>query len=258
MNMTHLGRKNRNMPKYVLFFACICAAMLCGRRADAAAIDDGAALISDKDEEKLQDACDAVLSKYGAQVYIWTSPDVGAGEDCGFLMEEYVRAREDADSDNPNAIILMVGTGASGRIYEIQAYGDAREMINDRRRGRILDSMQKDMSNGDYYGAMRTFCGKVGRYMNASPKFDSPIFSPLAQLAACIVAAVIIIFSAAKNYAGRAPGGGEYFDSSDSKIIGSFERYTHTTVSRVKKADSQMGGGDGESYGGYESGGRRF
>lgn len=223
-------------------------------------IQDDAEIISSDEEKKLQGLCDKILKEYDTSVYIWTDSDISGSSNFTYSMEMFVATHPDK-----NIIILMVGMCPGDRIYEVQGYGIAEEMVNNKRCGKILDDMHSDMADGNYYSAMQTFCKKSYTYMGRHPRLDSIIFSPVFQFIICLIAGIVPVAIIAYNSGGRTTVNSHtYLDINNSRVIGSFDRYTHTTVKRTAKprdndssgGSSSGGGGGGGSH--SSGGGRSF
>ena len=223
-------------------------------------IQDDAEIISSDEEKKLQGLCDKILKEYDTSVYIWTDSDISGSSNFTYSMEMFVATHPDK-----NIIILMVGMCPGDRIYEVQGYGIAEEMVNNKRCGKILDDMHSDMANGNYYSAMQIFCQKSYTYMGRHPRLDNIIFSPVFQFIICLIAGIVPVAIIAYNSGGRTTVNSHtYLDINNSRVIGSFDRYTHTTVKRTAKprdndssgGSSSGGGGGGESH--SSGGGRSF
>ena len=161
-------------------------------------IQDDAEIISSDEEKKLQGLCDKILKEYDTSVYIWTDSDISGSSNFTYSMEMFVATHPDK-----NIIILMVGMCPGDRIYEVQGYGIAEEMVNNKRCGKILDDMHSDMANGNYYSAMQTFCKKSYTYMGRHPRLDSIIFSPVFQFIICLIAGIVPVAIIAYNSGGR-------------------------------------------------------
>lgn len=220
-------------------------------------IQDDAEIISSGEEEKLQALCDKILKEYDTSVYIWTDSGISGSSNFGYAMEQFVAMYPEKD-----VIILMVGMYPGDRIYEVQGYGIAQEMINNKRCGKILDDMHSDMADGNYYSAMQTFCEKSYKYMGRHPRFDSIVFSPVFQFVICLIAGIVPVAVIAYNSGGRTTVNSHtYLDINNSRVIGSFDRYTHTTVKRTPKPHDNDSSGGGSSGGGggvsHSSGGGR-
>ncbi len=135
-------------------------------------------------------------------------------------------------------------------------------MVNNKRCGKILDDMHSDMANGNYYSAMQIFCQKSYTYMGRHPRLDNIIFSPVFQFIICLIAGIVPVAIIAYNSGGRTTVNSHtYLDINNSRVIGSFDRYTHTTVKRTAKPRDNGSSGGGSSGGGgggsHSSGGGR-
>lgn len=258
--MTAYTRQIQDARKYffilVLLFIPVLSALHICRTADAeTVIQDDAGIISGNDENSLRSLCDKIYKKYKTSVYIWTDNGISGSDDFDHLMEQFVSARQETD-----VIILMVGMYPGDRIYEVQGYGTAQEMINNKRCSKILDYMYDDMAGGNYYNAIKTFCQKSYTYMGRPPLLDNPLFSPLIQLVICLATGIIVIVIIVYNSGGRTTTDSyTYLDQNNSRIIGHFDRYTHTTVTRTPKPKDTGGssGGGGGGGGSHSSGGGR-
>ncbi len=169
------------------------------------------------------------------------------------MMEDFV-----AKYNNGNIVILLVGMKSGDRVYEIQGYGTAMDFMNNERCNKVMDAMYDDLHDGNYYASIHTFCTKTSSFLEKNPKFDSIMFSPLAQAGASLLIAVIVIGIFVMGSKGRMTAGARnYIDLSHSSVIGSFDRYTHTTVVRRQKPkDDDSGSSSGSSH--SSGGGRSF
>ncbi len=252
-------RKHRKyIIKYILVFFMAFTTFLSAYRTAGAEtiIQDDAGIISGSEEKELNSLCDKIFKEYNTSVYIWTDSNISGSGNFGYMMEQFVATKPDK-----NVIILLVGMHPGDRIYEVQGYGTAQEMLNDKRCSKILDYMYDDMAGGNYYSAIQTFCNQSYKYMGKPPMLDSIIFSPIFQLLICLIAGIIPVVITAYNSGGRTTTGSHtYLDRNNSRIIGSFDRYTHTTVKRTHKPQnnsSHGGGGGGGGSSSHSSGGGR-
>lgn len=242
--VTNLKKYNYIIKHIFIFFMAIIPFMQTYQTAKAETIiQDDADIITDNEEKELNKLCDRIFKKYNTSVYIWTDNNISGSDDFGYMMEQFVAAKPFKD-----VIILMAGMYPGDRIYEVQAYGIAQDMINNKRCSKILDYMYDDMSSGSYYSAMQVFCNKSYTYMGRPPKLDSIIFSPVFQLVICLISGIIIITIISYNSGGRTTtNSNTYLDINNSRIIGSFDRYTHTTIKRTQKPRNNSSGGSSHS-----------
>lgn len=246
----------KDIARYIFIFVILFSpSLLTYNIADAETIiQDDADIISGNEETSLQSLCDKIFKEYNTSVYIWTDNDISGSDDFGSIMEQFV-----ASYNNKDVIILMAGMHPGDRIYEIQGYGTAQEMLTNKRCSKILDYMYDDMADGNYYDAIKTFCDKSYKYMGKPPKLDNIIFSPVFQLVICLVAGIVPITIIAYNSGGHTTtNSNTYLDTNNSRVIGSFDRYTHTTVTRTPKPqNNNSSGSSGSSGSSHSSGGGR-
>lgn len=223
-------------------------------RADAKTlIKDDAEIISSSEEDKLNSLCNRIFKEYNTSVYIWTDSNISGSMDFGYEMEQFVSAQHEND-----VIILMIGMHPNDRIYEIQGYGTAKDMLTDKRCNKILDSMHSNMVNEDYYAAIEKFCNMAYTYMGKSPKLDSLLFSSIVQFILCFLIGIISVALAAHNSGMNVTTNSRtYLDKNNSRVIGRFDRYTHTTVKRTAKPKAQSNSSS-ESSNHSSGGGRSF
>lgn len=222
-------------------------------------IQDDAGIFSDNAKAQYKTICDNIYKTYDTSLYIWTDSNISGSDNYSYMMEQYV---EEHPADGNNIVILLIGMQPNDRIYEVQGYGTAQNMVNNSRAEKLLDDMYNDMKNGNYDDAGMIFCKHTEAYMKKNPKFDSIIFNSLLQLAVCFVIAASVIGFTAYNSGGRMTTNSHtYLDNANSGIIGSFDRYTHTTTKRTPKprdTGSSGGGSSGGSSSHSSGGGRSF
>ena len=221
----------------------------------ATIIDDDTRIISETQREVLEKKCDNIYSNYGVSVIIWTDNDIGMSDNFDYKMEKHVKEAGVGD----DVAILLIGLKTGDRVYEVQGYGKAEKFINSKRCTSILDALEDDMRSGEYISAIDTYCSLVERYKQSDPKFDSIVYKWWFQLIVCLVIAGIIIGCMAINSGGKVTvNNNTYLDAGNSRILGSFDRYTHTTTTRVAKPkDNGSSGGSDGGGGGHSSGGGR-
>ncbi len=221
-------------------------------------IQDDANIFSDSAKTEYKTICDNIYKTYDTSIYIWTDNNISGSDNYSYMMEQYV---EEHPAANNNIVILLIGMQPNDRIYEVQGYGTAQNTVNNSRAEKLLDDMYSDMKNGNYDDAVMIFCKHTESYMKKNPKFDSIVFNSLLQLAVCFIIAASVIGCTAYNSGGRMTTNSHtYLDNANSGIIGSFDRYTHTTTTRTPKPrdnDSHSGGGGGGGGSSHSSGGGR-
>lgn len=234
---------------FVLFGFFLLFSFSFNSRAFAATlIADSANMLTTEEAEELKTYCNTILKQYNTSVYIVTSNTIGQQDDFEGYMEQIGNAKDAPQ----NMVLLFVSTKPNGHVYQIFGYGRAENYLTTRRCDKVMDHMQKDLSNKEYFSALQTFCEEVQRYLGRDPKFDSLFFQPIPQLIFALFLSALIIFVMVRNTAGRnTTTVNTYIDQEHSMLLGRMDHFTHMTVSRVKKSNNSNGrssGGGGRSH----------
>lgn len=226
-----------------------------GTHADAATIiQDDAEIFTEGEKTELTSQADALEQTYKTSVYIVTNPTLSMSDNYSGAAEDFVAAQGEDD-----AVILIIGMCPGDRVFEIQGYGIAQEYINNTRANRIATAMEDEMRAGKYYAACSYFIQRSVRSLKYKPMFDSLVFNSLAQLLFCILVSVLLLFITIKNYGAKVTTNDRtYLDASASHLIGHFDRFIRTSVTRTRKSSSNSGSGGGGGGGHSSSGGHSF
>lgn len=242
----------KNASKYiflpVLFFLLMFSF---GQTACAkSVVSDTAKILTGEESEELLEYCNTIDRLYDTSIYIVTSDTIGMNDDFTGYMER-IGSAEDAPE---NLVLLFVSVKENGHVYQIFGYGKAEHFMDNSRCNKVMDLMQNDLSNAEYFNALKTFCEEVQRYMGKDPRFDSFLYHPLFHLAAALLLSIIIIFCMVRNSTGRnTTTVSTYIDKNHSRLLGRIDHFTHMTVKRVKISDSSSGGGHSGGGGGSRS-----
>lgn len=220
-----------------------------GKQASAkTVISDSASMLTSGETETLRKYCDNILEQYDTSIYIVTSDTIGMNDNFEGYMEQIGNAA-DAPED---MVLLFVSIKEGGRVYQIFGYGKAETYLTHERCNKIMDHMQKDLSNKEYLSALTTFCEETQRYLGCHPRFDSFIFLALPQFGISLLLSILVIFLMLHSSTGRnSTTVNNYIDNSHSRLLGHIDHFTHMSVSRVKRSSnssSSGGGGGGRSH----------
>ena len=218
-------------------------------------LDDGG-LLDDSEYENVLEACEEAYEETGVSVYIATSVTVGMSDDYHAYMETISKVFAPEDK-----VILFVGFKPDDHVYMIDSFGSDRtvEYLSSERLSNVQDKMQEYMVGHYFEDAFITYTKCVTSYMSKDPKFDTIFFKWYFHLIIAVVIAGAVVFanmSSMKTHSGA--DARTYLDQKNSKVIGAFDRYTHTTTQVIhhEKASSSGGGGGGGGH--ASSGGRSF
>lgn len=237
----------RGLAGSIFFLGILLLATLAPRQYASAAtvITDGANMLTTEEAEQIRTYCDSILDQYDTSIYIVTSNKIGRQDDFEGYMEQIGNA-SDAPED---MVLLFISTKKNGHVYQIFGYGKAETYMTYDRCNKVMDRMQNDLTDKNYFSALESFCMEVRSYMGKDPKFDSFIFQAIPQFIFSLLLSVLIIFLMVRNTAGKNTTTAQtYIDANHSHLLGRMEHFTHMTVSRIKKSSNS--GGKGSSGGG--------
>lgn len=217
----------------IILLACLSIEQYAGAKT---VISDNAHLLTTEEAEWIRERCDTILDRYDTSVYIVTSDNIGKHDSYENYMEQIGNA-EDAPE---NMVLLFISTKEKGHVYQIYGYGIAKTQMNGKRCNKVMDHMKRNLTNGNYYDALDTFCSEVLAYMGRNPKLDSLWFQSIPQLIFCLLLSLLIIFlmvygTKTKNITTVRT----YIDAEHSKLLGRIDHFRHMSVTRIKKADTQ-------------------
>lgn len=234
----------------ILLLACLSIGQYAGAKT---VISDNAHLLTTEEAELIRERCDTILDRYDTSVYIVTSDSIGKHDSYESYMEQIGNA-EDAPE---NMVLLFISTKEKGHVYQIYGYGIAETQLNEKRCNKVMDHMQRDLTQGNYYDALDTFCIEVLGYMGRNPKLDFFLFQSIPQLILCLLLSLLIIFLMLRSTKGKnTTTVRTYLDAENSKLLGRMDHFRHMSVTRVKKPDTQSHSGGGSGSGRSHSSGK--
>lgn len=207
---------------------------------------DNAEILSENEESKLIQDIKNVKSEHGVEVFVITENEVYTSN-ANYIKSFY------SDENLNDALIMLINMDENDRSVEIRGFNQA-ENVTDRRTDDILDDVVKYLAKGDYYGGCNEFVYLCGYYLEKgenSNTYDFLIINVIALVIAGVTIAMMISNSSGKNHTKHVT----YAEYNSKKVLGRYDRYTHTTRSVRQKPKSSGGGSFG---GGGSGGGRRF
>lgn len=241
-------------------------------------IYDDANLLSDSERSALEEKCISYGDDAGMNIFILTHNDADTPDG-----EIYI---EDFFDQNllgvyPDSIILLVDM--SRRDVILEAYGDVQTYVHSKRGDKIIEKISPYLTDGEYYTAFEIYIESSAAYMedksdpNYSRNYTKAPELPEAyedgytdssqenilhniwlQLVAALAIGAITVSIMAYNAGGKMTvGGNTYLDQSRSGLIGRRDDYIRTTVTRVRKpqTNNNSNSSSGGFHGGVSAGG---
>ncbi|MCR5452663.1 MAG: TPM domain-containing protein [Lachnospiraceae bacterium] len=212
--------------------------------------------LTDDQTTALYNEMEEAYKETGYSIYIIITDVVGM--DTGY--ESYMSEISSYFTDK-NKILLFISIKDGEHVVCIDSYDSdkngASYFLDSERLRKIKENIIPDLSAGNFYDACHKCIEGISYYSTKDPKFDSVFFKWYTHLIVALVIALIFVFVQVGNMGGKITVGSRtYINDNDSKIIGSFDRYTHTTRRVVHHERSSGGGGGGGGH--SSSGGSSF
>ena len=140
---------------------------------DGARVFDDAGLLTDQEEQKLQDKIDKVIDKEKTDVIILTTYFEHGSNSLSSANDFYESGKFGYEEDLGTGVMFVIDM--ENRQITVYTSGDAITYFTDRRIDTILDDVYSDVKDGDYYESCKTFLKYVERYMYLDPGAREPM-----------------------------------------------------------------------------------
>ena len=248
--------------------------------ADIDHVQDLADILTDDEEETLRQECISVGDLNEIDIFILTTDSVP--ENRKLYIENFYDTHDDVLTD---AVLLLVNMDPDKRGVEMQGYGQCEFSLSDDRISSLLDNIVPYLSDEDYFGAFSTYINEVDYYMSIeatsdyvhteadneyyNENYNEEIMTPVDYIIgnlifASFIGGALTIIILIVNAFSRLLGGfastdrTTYMDTSNSRVLGHWDRYIRTTTTKRRKPKDNDNGGAGHSShigGGVSSGG---
>lgn len=254
-----------------------------------AQVFDEAGLFSESQVLQLETLCEDITLNYDIDVIILTTLQIP--ETRKQYLEDYYDSR---DTELSDTLLLLLNMDPNDRGIEIQGYGSCEHTFPYERLEVMLDAIFPYLKSGDYYSGMEEFCTQAKHFLEADrtaaanpqpsvpsessgirtqdgnssqdsiPVSAAAVREPIPHTRNLVIAALIAALCVGIMFyrsSGRMTAHqGTYLDSSNSRVLGSYDRYIRTTTSRRPKPKPQESnhghtGGGGVSSGGHSHSG---
>lgn len=225
---------------------------------DTGMVLDKADLLTDDEEEKLEQQCGEILGQYGISVPIITTSDIITGD-----IKEWVRSQYEAyniqSTGGSGSLMLAVSMGS--RTWGIVGFGTAQDVFNTYSRERIGSAVAEKLSDGNYYKAFAKYLSMTEEFLEAAEegkpyseaneyKESVNIFLIIGiSFAVSFVISLIIllVWKSGMNTRVRQTAAGAYLVEDSFRLTGSSDLFLYRQVNRTRRNrdNGHHGGGGG-------------
>lgn len=264
---TELCHWGHNRMIYVLTLLCLLLSVsVTGISAQAARVDDGADLLTDGEESKLQNRLEEFVEKYDCDIVV-TTTDSTDGKTPMRYADDYYEGHEYGIGPDHDGLMLLISM--EDRDWYIGTYGMAIQAFTDYGIQEIGDIITDPLGDGEYYEAFMEFADLadtfVAEYQNGTPyDVDHTYSVPMGigtRLLISLAAGLVVVLIVFLILRGQLKSVGYEREAVDYVRRGSFhlrkekDLFLYKTVTRTKIEKSSSSGGGGSSTHSTSSGG---
>lgn len=238
-------------------------------------VTDKAELLTEQEIQTLEDKAEQLATEYTFGVYIITVDDISEymdDLDMETAAEQLYLSYDLGKGSNQSGLLLLMSMAE--RDWALFAFGYGNTAFTDYGKGYLSDQFLDDFKNDNWYSGFtdyQTTCGQMlDTSLNGSPvDVDNVPPSPYARLygiITCVVLGLLIAFMVTvilKRQLKSVAHGTQaeaFIAAGGLKLTDQYDRYTHTTTSRVydppQKSSSSSGGTTTRSSGGSSASGK--
>lgn len=250
-------RIGRCLPAFILF---LCIGLFPGYEAAASEeasaapaqgwIQDGAGLLTETEEERLEEKSREILSEYGISVVILTTERF---EGSDILDWERRLFAEQSLGRGGSGSSLILGVSMAERDWGITAYGEAERIFGAYGRERIGEEILDALSDGDYYDSFDTFLdmadtfmsdageGKLYSESNHYRKRLNPAAVILGAAVLSFVVSLLVVLSWKRGMNTRVlqNGAGAYLKRGSFRLTNRSDIFLYHTVNRTRRQKNE-------------------
>lgn len=244
-------------------------------------IYDDIDLLSEHEKNELELLFSSYVQKNKLETFVYIIDDLDH-KDAEEYLEDIWDENDYGYGSTDDYVLMLINMEPGNREIQIQGYGNAQYKIDSSRCDAIFESIKSDMSNGNYFSALKDFIKQVDRYWNTTnsnsstqptqsqndntSKVASTLKNTMIHLVISAILGGIIVGAMAISAGGRMTANqATYLDQEHSRLLARRDRYIRTTITKrakpkepKKSSSSSSGGGVTKGGSSHSSGGGKF
>ena len=217
---------------------------------DGVRVFDDAGLLTDEEEQKLQEKIDKAIEKEKTDIAILTTYFEPGANSLSSANDFYESKKFGYEKDLGTGVMFVIDM--ENRQFTVYTSGDAITYFTDQRIDTILDDVYSDVKDGDYYDSCKTFLKYVGRYMYLEPGAREPMTAMgifIRLLISVGIGAIIVIPLVYQSGGKVSVNAADYFVNNSAHINREKDYFMRKAVTTriIPKNDNHGGGGGGGS-----------
>lgn len=225
-------------------------------------VTDAAGLLSESENDRLEETAELVSNKYGVGVYIVTVEDFHDFNPDGVYKATYTIYHDYTMGEGPNRDGIMLLLSMDDRDWAMFCYGSRCEYaFNSYGQEKLEKVFLDNFGEDDWYGGFNDYVKECGVYLGMAAKGKpvraNPVYACLiAAVLALLVATVIVSVIWNKMQSVSIKTTANAYVSGVLQLTGQTDTFTHKTTSRRKIERSSSSGSSSRSESGGGGSGR--
>lgn len=220
-------------------------------------VQDDALLVTQEEEQKLEQECERILKEHHTGVYIVTTEDFGGGDIKEWQRDIFEQYNLGADCDG-NGIMLAVSMAE--RDWGIVSFGTAQEAFTTYGRERMGEIILDDLSDGEFFDAFSKYISLADDYFTAGEEgnpyseehrygegWKIPAIIAVSFILSLFVSLMIVLsWKRSMNTRVRQDGAMAYLKEGSFHLYQQTDRFLYHRVTRTKiQKESSSSGSSG-------------
>lgn len=215
---------------------------------------DDADILTDKEEEKLQKACEKASDGCKTDVCIITARTGLDYSDLVDYARDIINEKYgyNGNSSTPDAIVYIVDM--KSRADWLVTSGIAKTDISQSNLEKMIDKSEPLLTKGEYYKAFDKYIDNVQKYLNKSFSYKVMKYFPIKLLISLVVAVIVVLIMMHNAKSKMTVNENTYTKDHKVEVRQRYDRFVNTTVVTRTIESSSSSGSSGGSGGGGNSG----
>lgn len=221
-------------------------------------VQDDAFLITEEEEQKLEQECERMLGEHHAGVYIVTTEDFGGGDIKEWQRQIFDEYNLGADCGESG---IMLAVSMAERDWGLVSFGTAQEAFTTYGRERMGELILDDLSEGEFFDAFSRYISLADDYFTANEEGNPyteehrygegwriPVIIGVSFVLSLAVSLTIVLsWKRSMNTRVRQEGAMAYLKEGSFRLYQQTDRFLYHRVSRTKiqKESSSSGSSSG-------------
>lgn len=227
-------------------------------------VDDGANVYSSSNVTEIESKSKEIFDKYDINLHVLTYGEYGLNSySAGVYADKFVSENYGTDIMYQDVIVIVVGVNPSnstgGNHVEIVSYGIASNYISSNEAYNLINGTAYSyLEKLQWYNATIELISNIDSHISFTILLGNLLPHGIVLGIALLVSIAYVVSLVSSRGSRSTVSHSTYSKPDSNRLLGRYDRYLRTTVTRTPIQSSSSGGGGRGGGGGRSSGGRSF